>query len=366
MKVLPDLGEAQHRLRDPPRQHVEGDELAHAEAAPDHQQRPEIERRGRHQLADELNRLTCQIAERRDPKAGADIAGELLFPAALHLGLDRHRLQCLDAGDRLDEEGLVLGAASELLVEPMTEDRRQPGGESDVERKGADHHAGQQRRVAEHDGQEQRRERQIDHEGERGAGQEAADVLQLSHPRHRIARATGLEIGERQRHQMPEQARPQLDVDAVGGMREDIGAQAAENGLEDRDGDEADHQDVERGQSVMGQDLVDHDLEEERRYEREDLQEKRGDQHLAQQAAVLDHRLKKPGDVEPSRQLGEASAPGKDDEVAVPRCFKLAAPHDYGLAVDWILHKHAAVGDLGQYEEPPVAAAGNRRQRRLG
>src|SRR5437870_5674496 len=68
----------------------------------------------------------------------------------------------------------------------------------------------------------------------------------------------------------------------------------------------------------------------------------------------------------PARQLGEASAPGKDDEVAVPRCFKLAAPHDYGLAVDWILHKHAAVGDLGQYEEPPVAAAGNRRQRRLG
>ena len=61
-----------------------------------------------------------------DPEAGADIAGELLFPAPLHLRLDRHRLERLDAGDALDQKRLVLGAALEFLVEPAPEQRRRP------------------------------------------------------------------------------------------------------------------------------------------------------------------------------------------------------------------------------------------------
>ena len=57
-------------------------------------------------------------------EAGRDVARELLLPAALHLRLDRHRLERLDAGDALDQEGLVLRAAPELLVEPAAEQRR--------------------------------------------------------------------------------------------------------------------------------------------------------------------------------------------------------------------------------------------------
>ncbi len=57
-------------------------------------------------------------------KLADDVAGKLLFPAALHLRLDRHGLQRLDAGDALDQEGLVLGAALEFLVEPAAEQRR--------------------------------------------------------------------------------------------------------------------------------------------------------------------------------------------------------------------------------------------------
>ena len=165
---------------------------------------------------------------------------------------------------------------------------------------------------------------------------------------------------------MPEQARAQLDVDAVGGVREDIGAQAAEHGLEDRDGDQADHQDVERGQTAVHQDLVDHDLEEQRRDQREDLEKERGDQHLAEQAAVFDHGPEEPGDVEPPRQIGQAGAPGEQHEAPVPLGLELAASDDQGLTLERILDQRAAVGDLGKDEESAVAPRRQRRKRRPG
>ena len=89
---------------------------------------------GGDQLADELHRLARGIAEAEHAEARGDIAGELLLPATLHLRLDRHRLERLDAGDALDQKGLVLGAAPEFLVEPPPEQRRRAGRNADVER----------------------------------------------------------------------------------------------------------------------------------------------------------------------------------------------------------------------------------------
>ena len=93
-------------------------------------------------------RLACGIAEADDAEARGDIAGELLFPAALHLRLDRHRLERLDAGDALDQKSLVLGAAREFLVEPLAKQRRrdQPRCRCRTERTPSTI-AGQQRRI---------------------------------------------------------------------------------------------------------------------------------------------------------------------------------------------------------------------------
>ena len=134
----------------------------------------------------------------------------------------------------------------------------------------------------EHEGEEQ-----VDDQRQRRAGQEIADVLELAHPRHGIADAPRLEIGDRQGQQMAEEPRAELDIDAVGGVREEIGPQPAEHRLEDRDRHQADDQHVERAQAAMHQHLVDDDLEEQRRDQREELQEERGDQHLGEQAAVF-------------------------------------------------------------------------------
>src|SRR5205085_3829263 len=104
----------QHRRADPAGQDVECDEFADRQAAIDHQPRTEIKYGGGDDLADELHDLACGVAEAEHPKTGADITCELLFPAALHLRLDRHRLQRLDPGDTLDQKRLVLGAAAKL------------------------------------------------------------------------------------------------------------------------------------------------------------------------------------------------------------------------------------------------------------
>ena len=63
---------------------------------------------------------------------------------------------------------------------------------------------------------------------------------------------------------MVKQPRPEFDVDAVGGMREQIGPQDSKYGLEDRDGDQSENEDVESAERPVHQHLVDHHLEEQR------------------------------------------------------------------------------------------------------
>ena len=99
---------------------------------------------------------------------------------------------------------------------------------------------------------------------------------------------------------MVEQARAEFDVDAIGGVREQIGPQDAQNGLENRDRQQTDDQHVEGAQRPVYQHLVDDDLEEQRRDQGEQLQEERRDQHLAQKMPIFVDRSQKPGDVEPA------------------------------------------------------------------
>ncbi len=72
---------------------------------------------------------------------------------------------------------------------------------------------------------------------------------------------------------MAEQPGPELDIDAVGGMRKKIGAQDTEHCFEHPDCDQADDEHVKRAHASMHEDLVDDDLEEQGRNERKNLQE---------------------------------------------------------------------------------------------
>ena len=265
-------------------------------------------------------------------KLAADIAGELLLPAPLHLRLDRHRLERLDAGDALHQERLILGAALEFHVEAAPEQRRRSRRDADVEGKGRKHDPGQQRRVEEHHRQEYEGEKQIDDQGERRAGQKVADVLELAHPRDRIADAPRLEIGDRQRQQMAEQPGAQLDVDAVGRVREQIGAQNAQDRLEYADRDKTDDEHVEGAHAAVHEHLVDHDLEEQRRNKGKQLQEERGNKHLAKETAVFVNGAEEPGDVKPTRQINQSRAARHQHETTIPHRLKLGPRHQWWAA----------------------------------
>ena len=117
---------------------------------------------------------------------------------------------------------------------------------------------------------------------------------------------------------MAEGAGGELDVDAGGGVGEEPGAQAGEQRLGQHDGDEADGEDVEGGPGAMGQDLVDHDLEEERADQGQELEEKGRGQHRAEQAAEAHDRGDEPGEVEGAAVAGDGGAGGEEDQPAGP------------------------------------------------
>lgn len=124
---------------------------------------------------------------------------------------------------------------------------------------------------------------------------------------------------------MPKQPRPQLHIDAVRGVGENVCAQGRQDAFKDRYDDKADNQHIERGQAAMHQHLVDDHLKEERRHKREELQEERRHQNFHQHRTVFMHRLQEPGDVKPPDQFAEASAASHQDKTSAPLCFKLGA-----------------------------------------
>ena len=115
----------------------------------------------------------------------------------------------------------------------------------------------------------------------------------------------------------------------------------------------------------MHQHLVDHHLEEQRRHQRENLQEEGGDQHLAQQAAVLVDRSHEPGDVEASRQIAEPGALAHQDQAAVPRRLELGLRHHHRPGRAGKLHDGLAVAGLAENQEAAIAQRDDGRERGL-
>src|SRR5262245_45258633 len=366
VEVLPNLGQPQHRRADPAGQDIESDELADGEVATDDKPGAVIEHSCRHQLVDELDKLACRVGETENLEARGDVAGELILPAALHLRLDRHRLERLHATDALHQKRLVLGTALEFFVEPTPEQRRRDDRNADIEREGGEHQERQERRVGVHHHQEDECEEQIDDQGEGGAGEEIADVFELAHASDRIADATRLEIADRQRQQMAEQASAQLHVDAVGGVGKDICAQDSEDRLENRDAHQADDEHVEGAEAAVNEDLVDDDLEKQRRDECEQLKKERRYQHVAEHATVLVNGAEKPGDVETARQVDETAAARHQHQLTVPYRLELGARHQGGTRRVRRLNDCPVLRHLAEDDEFAIAQHRDAGQRRGG
>ena len=128
---------------------------------------------------------------------------------------------------------------------------------------------------------------------------------------------------------MGEQPLPELDVDAVGGVRERVGAQILQRHVEQADEHEAADEHEQRLVAAMGQDLVDHHLEEERRGQGENLHEQRRRQHMAERTAIAPERRQEPADAElPRIDAGAADPSGEEQRLLASRAQRpRAAPH---------------------------------------
>ncbi len=126
---------------------------------------------------------------------------------------------------------------------------------------------------------------------------------------------------------MPEQPRAELDVDAVGRVREQVGAQNTHDRLEYADGDETEDEHVEGAHAAMHEHLVDHHLEEQRGDQREELQEEGGDQHLGEKPPVFVNCTEKPRDIETSGEIEQSGPPRHEYETPVPDRLELGLGH---------------------------------------
>ena len=114
----------------------------------------------------------------------------------------------------------------------------------------------------------------------------------------------------------------------------------------------------------MHEHLVDHDLEEERRDQREELEEERGQQHLAQEPAVLVHGAEEPGDVEAPGQIGELGPPGHQHQPAVPHRLELGARHQLRARLVGRLDQDLVLAGPAQQQEAAIAQDGDAGQGR--
>ena len=165
---------------------------------------------------------------------------------------------------------------------------------------------------------------------------------------------------------MPEQPRAKLDIDAVGGVREQISAKPAHDRFEQRDAGKADDEHVERRLGPVHEHFVDHHLEEQGRDEREQLQEERGDEHLPQQMAIFPDRAQKPGEVEAPREAQQAGARGHEEEAAVPFRFERGARHEARPRRARRQHERLLGIGLRDQEKPAGFQRRDPRQRRMG
>ena len=113
---------------------------------------------------------------------------------------------------------------------------------------------------------------------------------------------------------MAEQPLPEFDVDAVGGVGEGVGAQVLQDDVEQPHHHDADREHDEGRVALVAEHLVDHDLEEQRRHQGEDLDEERGQQHVGERLAVAPDRRQEPAEAEALRVEARAADLAADEQ----------------------------------------------------
>ena len=165
---------------------------------------------------------------------------------------------------------------------------------------------------------------------------------------------------------MAKQPRAQLNVDPVGGVGQDVGAQAAQHDLKQGHDRQAQGQHLEGRQTPVHEHLVDDHLEEQRREQGKELNEEGADQDLGQRLTVLLDRVQEPGDAETAARVAQRGAAHDQDQVAAPAVGKDLGAHGLGRRGGRVLHQHLAIADAADHQPAAVAHLSQGRKRRAG
>ena len=328
----------------------------------------------RHQFAQEVGQRVSGDRQLADLEVGVDGFRRHLVPGlALHR-FDGQRLDRAHAVDGFHEQGLA-GALGEIqAIQALAEGGQENGDDGGDGERECQNDQRQGHGIGEQQGQEDHQGEGIEPGKQQAAGEELADALQLLHLPGDHAGGGELEEVDRQRQQVAEGAPGDMHVDLVGGRQQQHLAQVAERRIE-KQGDR--HADGEHGQgrrALVYQDLVDDELEKQRRGESQDVHRHAGDDHVAEGGALLEDLRDEPAQAEGLLGVEERMRSLEQDDVTAPhfaeRClgmkghagcigqgiddghlfgvaFLLDANHDHagpGLetAQQW---KHALLGD---------------------
>lgn len=343
LEVLPELHRAQDWRDHSGREHLESDELPDRELAAHDEIRPGPENRQRRELLERLTQRSTDAGEVRRTERCRHVPSELYLPLPIEDWLESHRLDRLHTRDRLDQIGLILRAAIELLSQPLPQQRPHDERQPDEKRNARKRHAGQNPAVEEHHGKEDHREGEIENHVDGGAGDELAYILELPHPRHGIPHPPQLEIPQGDVQQVPEEFRPERHVDPVRRMHQEVCLQDRQNRFEDDEDEHPGGEHIEGRDALVDQHLVDDDLGEKRCRESEDLDDEGCRQDLPEDLPVLPDRGHEPEEVETPVRAIEPQARFDQNDATGPYGLELRSIHALGAGLAWISNEYPPI-----------------------
>ena len=206
------------------------------------------------------------------------------------------------------------------------------------------------------------------------SGEELPDRLGLLHVARQHAGGRSLEEEQRQAEQVAERARGQPPVDLAGDEQHEVVAGVAEDAVEQRQDAEDQHQRIQGLIAAVGDDLVDEDLEHERRREGDHRRHRRGHRDVPEQALVAQQLGQEPAQAERLALVAQPLHALAQNQRAVPAVDELRARHQRRLLVpghrvehrqrrpvrtfDGVEHDHPVAGLLLGHDRVGVAEGG--------
>ena len=287
LEVLPEGGQAQQGAGDKAGQDAEGDQLAQGHFALEHQPRPHPQHQQAGELLEKLAGRAGGGAGEGVAEAGLNLAAVELLPAPAAVQLHPLALHRFHAAEGFHQVALYPGIGLGLVAQLGADDRRRGRREPHEKWHHRQAPEGEADAVEQHHGDVDQGKHRVQHHRQRRAGEKAADLFQLVDAAAHLPHWPAGEIAQGQAQQVVDDRGAEGDVDPVGGVGEQIGAQGAQHRLGHGHAHQQGAEHIEAAEVALADHRIDDLLDQQRIEQPKQLHKEAGDQHLDQNPAVL-------------------------------------------------------------------------------